>query len=97
MKNKKGESPKPPHPSRYLIDDFLEMKTHLSVNERELLMEKIEAEDIQSDSLKSQPAFWMDNRVLLVLNDQPAECWFYYSHSGRMEKIQIKGKISSFR
>ncbi len=96
MKNKKDLQSKPADSTRYLIDDFLEMKTRLSVCEREKLMDKIEAESIESESLKSQPAFWMDSRVLLVLNDQPTECWFYYSHSGRMEKVQMKGKVSTF-
>jgi len=95
MKNKQNISkPKAPSSTRYLIDDFLEMKTRLSVCEREMLLDKIEIESIQSDSLKSQPAFWMDDRVLLVLNEQPSECWFYYTRSGKMEKVRMRG-ISS--
>ena len=94
MKNKNETSTKPASPARYLIGDFLEMKTRLSVCEREMLMNKIEAESIQSESLKSQPAFWMDDRVLLVLNDQPSECWFYYSRSGKMEIVRMKGRVS---
>ncbi len=83
------------NPMRYVMDDFLEIKTKLSVCEREMLMDKIETEAIQSDSLKSQPAFWMDDRVLLVLNEQPSECWFYYTRSGKMEKVRMKGAISA--
>lgn len=82
--------------ARYLIGDFLEMKTRLSICEREMLMDKIEAESIESDSLKSQPAFWMDDRVLLVLNRTPSECWFYYTQSGKVEKVQMRGVISTF-
>ncbi len=95
MKNKNGILPKTASSARYLIGDFLEMKTRLSVCEREMLMDKIEAEAIQSESLKSQPAFWMDDRVLLVLNQQPSECWFYYSRSGKMEKVRMKGRVSA--
>ncbi len=95
MKNKNEFISKPASAARYLIGDFLEMKTRLSVCEREMLMDKIEAEAIQSESLKSQPAFWMDDRVLLVLNDQPSECWFYYQRSGKMEKVRMKGKVSA--
>ncbi|HCM42065.1 MAG TPA: hypothetical protein DIS66_01955 [Candidatus Omnitrophica bacterium] len=95
MKNKQNtEKQKASGSTRYLIDDFLEMKTRLSVCEREMLLDKIEIESIQSDSLKSQPAFWMDDRVLLVLNEQPSECWFYYTRSGKMEKVRMRG-ISS--
>ncbi len=94
MKDKNRAISKPASPTRYLIGDFLEMKTRLSVCEREMLMDKIEAESIQSESLKSQPAFWMDDRVLLILNEQPSECWFYYSRSGKMEKVRMKGAIS---
>ncbi len=93
MKIKNSTTFNSPSPTRYIISDFLEMKTRLSVCEREMLMDKIEAESIQSESLKSQPAFWMDDRVLLVLNDQPSECWFYYSRSGKMEKVRMKGSI----
>ena len=80
---------------RYVMDDFLEIKTKLSVCEREMLLDKIETESIQSDSLKSQPAFWMDDRVLLVLNEQPTECWFYYTRSGKMEKVRMNGMMSA--
>lgn len=97
MRVKNQHLQKPVHPARYLIEDFLEMKTRMSVCEREMFMDKIEAESISSDSLKSQPAFWMDDRVLLVLNDQPSECWFYYSRSGKMEKVRMKGPISVLR
>lgn len=83
------------NPMRYVMDDFLEIKTKLSVCEREMLMDKIETAAIQSDSLKSQPAFWMDYRVLLVLNEQPSECWFYYTRSVKMEKVRMKGAISA--
>ncbi len=95
MKSKKGVPTKKSQ-SRYLIGDFLEMKTRLSACEREMLLDKIDAESIESETLKSQPAFWMEKRVLLVLNQQPDECWFYYTHSGKMEKVQIRGPISAF-
>jgi len=94
MKNK-NLTQKINNPMRYVMDDFLEIKTKLSVCEREMLMDKIESEAIQSDSLKSQPAFWMDDRVLLVLNEQPSECIFYYTHSGKMEKVGMKGRVSA--
>ncbi len=95
MKNKLTAASSKENPTRYLIDDFLEIKTRLSVCEREMLLDKIELESIQSDSLKSQPAFWMDDRVLLVLNEQPSECWFYYTRSGKMEKVRMKGLSST--
>ncbi len=95
MKNKLTAASSKENPTRYLIDDFLEIKTRLSVCEREMLLDKIELESIQSDSLKSQPAFWMDDRVLLVLNEQPSECWFYYTRSGKMEKVRMKGLAST--
>ena len=95
MKNKNHSEKTARNPTRYLIDDFLEIKTKLSVCEREMLMDKIETEAIQSDSLKNQPAFWMDDRVLLVLNEQPSECWFYYTRSGKMEKVRMNGMISA--
>ncbi len=95
MKNKLTAANSKENPTRYLIDDFLEMKTRLSVCEREMLLNKIELESIQSDSLKSQPAFWMDDRVLLVLNEQPSECWFYYTRSGKIEKVRMKGLSST--
>ncbi len=96
MKTKTSSSSKKSNPTRYIIGDFLEMKTRLSACEREMLMDRIEAEAIPSDSLKSQPAFWMDDRVLLVLNQQPSECWFYYTRSGKMDKVRLQGAISSF-
>jgi hypothetical protein len=95
-KNKTDSFQKTISAARYLIGDFLEMKTRLSVCEREMLMDKIEAEAIESDSLQSQPAFWMEDRVLLILNRSPSECWFYYTQSGKMEKVQMNGMVSSF-
>lgn len=95
MKKKNYGNRTAKNPARYLINDFLEMKTRLSVCEREMLLDRIETESIQSDSLKSQPAFWMDDRVLLVLHEQPSECWFYYTHSGKMEKVRMKGLSST--
>lgn len=86
----------PPNAARYLIGDFLEMKTGLSLHEREMLMNKIEAEAVPADSLQSQPAFWMGSRIMLILTRQPSECLFYYVQSGKMDKVRLSGAISSF-
>lgn len=97
MKNKLKTPESPSEQARYLLEDFLEMKTSLSTVERKTLMHKIESESGWSENLKSQPAVWMENRILLVLREQPAECWFYYVKTGKMEKIQVRESDSTLR
>lgn len=97
MKKKKSEDLTQTHNStRYLMEDLLVMKTPLNVRERNHLMKKIDAEAVEDTHLKTQPAFWMGDKILLVLNQSPAECWFYYTNSGKLDKVHMSGLISSF-
>ncbi len=78
---------------RYLVDDFLELGCSLSEDQKQFLIDELSFEDCSAESLEVYPSFFIDGKLVVVMNLGSVEdCWLYDAVQKRIEKYPFKRK-----
>ncbi len=64
----------------YLVGDFLETACFLSIKEQACLIEELQRQKIQAESIDVHPCFSINGKVIVVCEKiAPKECWLFFT------------------
>ena len=77
-----------------LVNDFLELRSRLTLDERSELIDELRQRGVQARAIKPHACFSVDGRIVIVSEDMPRkEFWIIDSRQKKIKRHLFRGNV----